>query len=284
MIPPMNTMRPVGSMGADTPLAVFSEKNQSLFSYFKQLFAQVTNPAIDPVREELVMSLMTFIGNPGNILSETPQNSSLIKLSHPILSNDDLNRLRYLDREGFRAATLPMGLRQELTKSQPAGLAIENYIKALCKGLLKIMSKMGISTLRSYRSAQVFEAIGLKSSLVEKYFPRTGSRIEGIGLDEIAAEANARHEQAFNKAPDVSAILPGGGHYRLRKDGERHLLNPESITLLQRAVRENDRRMYERYTKLINDQSEKLATCGECSGSKRPGLFLWMKWNPPRKS
>ncbi len=374
-----NGQEPVGSMGADTPLAVFSERNQSLFSYFKQLFAQVTNPAIDPVREELVMSLMTFIGNPGNILSETPQNSSLIKLSHPILSNDDLNRLRDFDREGFRAVTLPMGfpagssgrglemalehlgelcdealsrgcsililsdrnlpekttpipsllgvsavnqllvrkgvrtgsglvvetgearevmhmalllgygatavnpylafesiaamgLRQELTKSQHTGLAIENYIKALCKGLLKIMSKMGISTLRSYRSAQVFEAVGLKTSLVEKYFPRTGSRIEGIGLDEIAAEANARYDQALNNAPDASEILPSGGHYRLRTDGERHLLNPGSITLLQRAVRENDHRIYERYAELINDQSEKLCTLR--------GMFRFKKTRP----
>ena len=165
-----------------------------------------------------------------------------------------------------------MGLRRELTGTQPAGLAIENYIKALCKGLLKIMSKMGISTLRSYRSAQVFEAVGLKSSLVEKYFPRTGSRIEGIGLDEIAAEANARYEQAFNRAPDASEILPSGGHYRLRKDGERHLLNPESITLLQRAVRENDRLIYERYAELINDQSEKLATLR--------GMFRFKKTRP----
>ncbi len=358
---------PVGSMGADTPLAVFSEKNQLLFGYFKQLFAQVTNPAIDPVREELVMSLMTFIGNAGNILSETPQNSSLIKLSHPFLSNDDLNRIRDLDREGFRAATLPMGfpagssgkglemaleklgdqcdealaggcsililtdrdlpggmapipsllavsavnqwlvrkgvrtgsglivetgearevmhnalllgygatavnpylafesiaamvLRQELSRTQPTGLAVENYIKALCKGLLKIMSKMGISTLRSYRSAQVFEAVGLKSSLVEKYFPRTGSRIEGIGLNEIAFEANARYEQAHDRTPDAPEVLPGGGQYRLRTDGERHLLNPESITLLQRAVRENDPEVYGRYAALINEQSEKLST------------------------
>ena len=362
-----NGQEPVGSMGADTPLAVFSEKNQSLFSYFKQLFAQVTNPAIDPVREELVMSLMTFFGNPGNILSEVPQNSSLIKLSHPILSNDDLDLIRSLDRDGFKAVTLPMGfpagssgrglemameqlgdrcdealskgcsililsdkelsegmvpipsllgvsavnqflirkgvrtgsglivetgeareimhmalllgygatainpylafesiaameLRKELSKVQPPGLAIEKYIKALCKGLLKVMSKMGISTLRSYRSAQVFEAVGLKSDLVEKYFPRTESRIEGIGLDEIAAEANVRYENAFDSSPDVPVILPGGGHYRLRKDGERHLLTPEAITLLQRAVRENAPSLYEQYAQLINDQSEKQAT------------------------
>ncbi|MBW1949448.1 MAG: glutamate synthase large subunit [Deltaproteobacteria bacterium] len=369
ILEPMTTngQEPVGSMGADPPLAVLSERNQLLYNYFKQLFAQVTNPAIDPVREELVMSLMTFIGNPGNILTEVPQNSRLVKLKHPILSNDDLVRLRSLDVVGFRAKTLPMGfpkggggralksalekleqqcetairegfsllilsdrdlaedtvpvpallavsamnqrladkglrtsagliletgearevmhialllgygatavnpylafetiaamaIRNELGKPLGVGVALENYIKAICKGLLKIMSKMGISTLRSYRSAQVFEAVGLNSDVVETYFRGTGSRIEGIGLEEIAKEANDRYEAAHRNDPGAAGILPSGGFYRLRRDGERHQLNPETITLVQRAVRENDPQLYRRYAALINEQNRRIST------------------------
>ncbi len=358
---------PVGAMGADTPLAVFSDRNPLLYGYFKQLFAQVTNPAIDPVREELVMSLMTFIGNPGNILTELPGHSRLIKLVHPILSNEDLVRLRNLDVAGFRSRVVPMGfpaggsgsrlaaavealcdgceqalaegdsllvlsdrdlpegtapipallavsavnqhlarkgrrtsaglivetgearevmhmalllgygatavnpylafdtvaamdLRRELSRNPSVGVALENYIQALGKGLLKIMSKMGISTLRSYRSAQVFEAVGLNRSLVDRFFPGTASRVGGIGLEEIAREANARYEAAWDRSPGAPAVLPSGGQYRLRKDGERHLWTPESITALQRAVRTGDAEAYRSYAALINDQSERLFT------------------------
>jgi len=362
-----NGREPAGSMGMDTPLAIFSEKNQLLYNYFKQLFAQVTNPAIDPVREELVMSLMTFIGNPANILREVPQNGRLIKLFNPILSNEDLERLRNLKIKDFRAKTLSMGfpangsgkqlqlaieqmgeqseealaqgysllilsdrnlpktfapipallavsainqrltlkgvrtgtgfivetgeardvmhmalllgygatainpylafetiaamgLREELSKPLGVDVALENYVEAICKGLLKIMSKMGISTLRSYRSAQVFEAIGLNRAIVDKYFPGTSSRIAGIGLDEIAAEANERYNEAHNKAPDAPSILADGGYYRLRLDGERHQLTPESITLLQQAVRKNDPLLYSNYAELINNQTQKTST------------------------
>jgi len=358
---------PVGSMGADTPLAVLSEKNQLLYGYFKQLFAQVTNPAIDPVREELVMSLMTFIGNPGNILSEVPHNARLIKLPHPILSNEDLKRIRDLDVEGFRAKTLPIGFpaggsgktlsmaleklcmqvqeaikhrytllilsdrdlaedfapipallavsavnqflirnglrtsagliietgearevmhialllgygatavnpyvafdtvaamthRGELRKKLIVGIALEHYIKALCKGLLKIMSKMGISTLRSYRSGQVFQAIGLNSDVIDKYFVGTSSPIEGIGLNEIAAEASARYGKAHAKAPEPLKILPSGGHYRQRLDGERHLWTPDSIHTLQQAAKTNNSSLYRDYAELINNQAERLFT------------------------
>ncbi len=358
---------PVGSMGADTPLAVFSDKNPLLYSYFKQLFAQVTNPAIDPVREELVMSLMTFIGNPGNILTEVPGHSRLIKLLHPILSNDDLVRLQHLDMEGFRSQVLPIGfpeggsggglagaveelcdrseqavaagrsllilsdrdlpegavpipallavsavnqrlakkgvrtssgliietgearevmhmalllgygatavnpylafdtvaamdLRRELSRNLSVGVALENYIGALCKGLLKIMSKMGISTLRSYRGAQVFEAVGLNRSVVDRYFPGTASRIGGISLDEIAREAADRYDMAHDRSPARDVILPSGGQYRLRKDGERHLWTPESITTLHKAVRNRDSEAYRKYAGLINNQSERLFT------------------------
>lgn len=369
LLDPMASMgqEPVGSMGADTPLSVFSEKNQLLYSYFKQLFAQVTNPPIDPIREELVMSLMTFIGNPGNILSEIPQNSRLIKLRHPILSNEDLIRMRDLNIDGFHSTTLSMGftaggsggqldmavqqlcdqseralvrgnsvlilsdrdlpsdlapipallavsavnqrlirkgmrttagliletgearevmhmalllgygatavnpyvafdtvaamdLKKELSKTMVVGVALENYIKALCKGLLKIMSKMGIATLRSYRSAQVFEAIGLNSDLVNRYFVGTSSRIEGIGLDEIAVEANTRYEDAYNKAPGRPSILPSGGYYRFRLDGERHLWTPESITRLQEATGKNDYSLYREYADMINNQARSLST------------------------
>ena len=358
---------PVGAMGADTPLAVLSEKNQLLYSYFKQLFAQVTNPPIDPVREELVMTLMTFIGNPGNILSEIPRNSRLIKLRHPILSNEDLRRILHLDIEGFKPFRLPlsfpangsgksldfsiyqlckkseealrsgasliiltdrdvpennapipallavsavnrhlsqkgmrastglivetgearevmhmalllgygatainpyiafetvagMALRKELDAHIDVAKAIENYINALCKGILKIMSKMGISTLRSYRSAQVFEAIGLDGTLTDKYFPGTSSPIGGIGLDEIASEARARYDDAYDKTSNSRRILKSGGRYRFRNDGERHLWTPETISNLQQATRKNDRSLYKAYSDQINNQLTALST------------------------
>ncbi len=358
---------PVGSMGTDIPLAVLSEKNQLLYSYFKQLFAQVTNPPIDPVREELVMSLMTFIGNPGNFLAETPQNSRLIKLRHPILANEDLKRIKDLNINDFHSTTIPIGFpaggsgdvlgetielladkcekavsqgksllilsdrdlpenhsaipallavsainkrlvkkglrtsaglivetgearevmhvallmgygatavnpylafetiammaeQKQLSKDISAAVAIENYIKALCKGLLKIMSKMGISTLRSYRSAQVFQTIGVNSNVVEKYFTGTATGIEGIGLNEIALEANERYQDACNKEPGAPKILPAGGYYKFRINGERHLWTPESISSLQQATRNNDYTLYRKYAELINNQAEKLST------------------------
>lgn len=358
---------PIGSMGCDTPLAVLSEKPQLLYAYFKQMFAQVTNPPIDPVREELVMSLMTFMGNPANILTENPRHSRLIKLRHPILSNEDLGRIKSLNLKDFSIASLTMGffadnsasaletaiarLCRETEASINAGhsalilsdrdlpadmipipallavsavnqavvrmgrrtgsaiiletgeprevhhfalllgygatavnpylafdivadmagkellegrigvtQALENYIKSICKGLLKAMSKMGISTLRSYRSAQVFEAIGLNDSVIDHHFPGTASRVQGIGIVEIAAEANARHAAAFDRAPNTSRFLPSGGRYRYRKDGERHLWTPESITKLQAATRNNDARLYREYAKLINDQSRQAST------------------------
>ncbi len=358
---------PVGSMGADTPLAVFSEKNQLLYAYFKQLFAQVTNPAIDPVREELVMSLMTFIGNPGNILTEIPQNSRLIKLQHPILANEDLRRIKNLNVDGFRSKTLALGfgaegsaqalgmaidrlcaqslaaiqqgyaiiilsdrdlpedlipipalmatsavnrylanrglrtnsglivetgearevmhmalllgygatainpylafetiaalaIKKQLPRSVSVAFAIENYITALCKGLLKTMSKMGISTLRSYRSAQAFQAIGLDSEFVDRYFPGTASLVNGVGLDAVAKEAADRYQQALDRNPFTTKILPSGGHYKVRKDGERHLWTAEAISKLQQATRQNNYELFRQYTGLINDQSEKQFT------------------------
>ncbi len=358
---------PVGSMGADEPLAVLSERPQLLYWYFKQLFAQVTNPAIDSIREELVMSMMTFIGSPGNILDEGPQQARLVKLNHPILSDEDLARIRGLNIPDFASRTVSIGFpangsghdlataldhlcrqaeeavaagerililsdrdlpegtmpipallavsavnRHLLRNSRRAGVdiiietgearevmhvalllgygasainpylafeilvdlalrnrlsrdvgptgALESYTKALCKGLLKIMSKMGISTLRSYRSAQVFEAVGLNSDMVLRYFDGTASPIEGIGLDEIAAEAGARHQASCEAEETTPPLLPSGGHYRYRKDGERHLWTPEAIHYLQQATRHNDYTFYQRYAALINDQERHQST------------------------
>jgi len=365
----VDSAEPVGSMGADQPLAVLSEKPQLLFWYFKQHFAQVTNPAIDPHREELVMSLMTFIGCADNLLTESPRHAHLVKLSHPILSNEDLTRLCSLDEKGFRSARLKMqfpaggdgrvlaealdqlcalareqvetghGLLVLSDRNLDPGMApipsllavaavnrhlvshrlrtgigilvesaearevmhmalllgygasavnpylafetvasmaengrlgkmispqkaMENYVKALCKGILKIMSKIGISTLRSYRSGQVFEAVGLSDELINRYFEGTSSRIQGLGLDEIAEEVNLRYRQSLPESfqSDNSRLLPSGGHYAYRRDGERHLWTPQAISLLQHAVQSNNYEQYRQYAELINNQSEKQST------------------------
>lgn len=370
----------IGSMGNDAPLAVFSEKTQLLYNYFRQLFAQVTNPAIDPIREELVMSLMTFIGNQANILSEVPQNSRLIKLRHPVLSNEDLYRIQNLNLPDFSTHTLKIafpagGKGKELERSleslcaqaenavrkgrnllilsdrhlaesgemavpvllavsavnqhlvakglrtdtgliletgearevmhlalllgfgatavnpylafetvvamankdemdMPMGItqAMENYTHALCGGLLKIMSKMGISTLRSYRGAQVFEALGISRELAEKYFGGVLSRIGGIGLEEIAAEANARYALAHNAPAGRHLFLPSGGNYQFRADGERHMWTPESISKLQQATRTNNYPLFKEFSKLIDDQAEHLFTIR--------GMFRFKKSRP----
>lgn len=363
-----NGQEPVGSMGSDQPLAVFSEKSQLLYWYFKQLFAQVTNPPIDPIREELVMSLMTFLGIHDNFLAETPEQARLVKLRYPVISNEDLGRIRDLKLDDFKSCTLKMGFdaleadqnpketltaaldslcaaaeqavkdgnriiilsdkdmsdkyaaipallavsavnqhltkrslrtscgiiletaearetmhmavllgygatainpylafetvadlsrRGELTVATGVTAAIENYIHSMTKGLLKIMSRMGISTLRSYRNAQVFEIVGLSDEVVNTYFNGTASRIGGIGLKEIAMEALMRWK---NYIQSESPELPVGGQYRYRKDGERHLWTPSSISDLQRSTREGDYERYKKYAAQINDQSEKQST------------------------
>jgi glutamate synthase domain-containing protein 1/glutamate synthase domain-containing protein 2 len=358
---------PVGSMGIDTPLACLSDKPQLLFNYFKQFFAQVTNPAIDPIREEMVMSLATFIGCERNILDETPQHCHTLKLEYPILTNTDFEKLRRVSWRDFLATTLPIFFRvdggereleraldelcrraslaiksgytllilsdrgiekeyapipsllaltavhnhliREKTRTQVAlivesgeprevmhfalllgygasainpylaietiedmhrrGLlaekvtlpgAIDNYKKAVNKGLLKVLSKMGISTLQSYQGAQAFEAIGLNKSLVDKYFTGTSSRIEGVGLNVLAQEVKARHDSAFSPITDTETTLEMGGRYHYRAQGEYHLFNPDTIRLLQRAVREEDAGTYREYAGLINDQSSRLCT------------------------
>ncbi len=358
---------PVGSMGTDTPLACLSDRPQPLFNYFKQLFAQVTNPPIDPIREELVMSLISYIGTERNILDESPENCHTLKLQHPILSNRDLEKLRRVSSGDLLATTLPalfraadgeaglkhalddLGSRaslavnsgysllilsdrgvdssyapipsllamaavhnrlvREKTRTQVAliiesgeprevmhfalligygasainpYLAIEtlhdmkrrgllphnvtanhaekNYIKAINKALLKTFSKMGISTLQSYRGAQVFEAVGLNQSLVDAYFPGTTSRVEGVGLDVLAREAQLKHAYAFQPLTDSETELHVGGHYQYRIDGEFHLINPQTISKLQHAVRQNSFGTFQEFTDLIDDQSRNLCT------------------------
>ena len=358
---------PVGSMGTDTPLACLSDKPQPLFNYFKQLFAQVTNPPIDPIREEMVMSLISYIGTERNILDETPQHCHTLKLPHPILTNTHLEKLRRVSRGDFLATTLPMlfaseegakGLARALdqlcrraslaiksgytllilsdrgidpdyapipsllalaavhnhlvreeTRTQVAliiesgeprevmhfalligygasavnpYLAIEtledmvkrglltppitfekallNFKKSINKGLLKTFSKMGISTLQSYRGAQVFEAIGLNRDLVEKYFTGTVSRVEGVGLDVLAQEAILKHRHAFFPVTDSDTELAVGGNYQYRERGEYHLFNPLTISKLQHAVAQQNPQTFKEYTDLIDHKNRQLCT------------------------
>jgi glutamate synthase (NADPH/NADH) large chain len=360
-----NGEEPVGSMGTDTPLACLSDRPQPLFNYFKQLFAQVTNPPIDPIREELVMSLTSYVGTERNILAETPQHCHTLKLPHPILTNFDLEKLRRLSWGDFLATTLSMLYRvdggaveleraveglcrraslaikngytmlilsdrgaepeyaaipsllalsavhhhliREGTRTQVALIvesgeprevmhfslligygasavnpylaiesledlcrtgrleigfekALKNYIKAVNKGLLKVFSKMGISTLQSYRGAQVFEAIGLNKQVVDRYFTGTASRIEGVGLDVLAEEAKRKHEFAFLPVTESGLDLEPGGNYQHRVQGEYHLVNPLTISKLQHAVRQESHATYKEYSDLINNQSRQLCT------------------------
>ena len=363
----VNGEEPIGSMGVDTPLACLSDKPQPLFNYFKQLFAQVTNPPIDPIREEMVMSLVSYIGREGNILAETPEHCHTLKLPHPIVTNRDLEKLRRVSQGDFLATTLPAlfpvadgekGLERALDGvcrraslaiqsgytililsdrgvdqayapipslltltavhnhliregsrtqvaliiesgeprevmhyalligygasainpylaietmedlarrgSLPDGLtfdkALYHYIKAINKGLLKVFSKMGISTLQSYRGAQVFEAIGLNGALVSKYFTGTASRIEGVGLEVLAREAIMKHSFAFQPITEADTELAVGGSYAYRVRGESHLLNPVTISKMQHAVRQNSFATFQEYTDTIDAQNRELCT------------------------
>lgn len=369
LLKPMATdgKEPVGSMGADTPLAILSDQPQHLSSYFKQLFAQVTNPPIDPIRERMVMSLATFIGNNGNLLDEDPLHCHTVALPHPVLTNYELEKLRSIDTGVFQAKTLqcyfkadgsPGSLQKGLERlcryavdavndgfevlilsdraidSEHAaipsllataavhhhlirkglrgavGIVVEagdvwevhhfacligygatainpylamstirdmklagkietpldteglkkNYIKAVNGGLLKVFSKMGISTLQSYQGAQIFEIIGLNKAVVEKYFTGTTSRIEGMGLDEIAREILVKHHMAFPEKEIPVQQLTAGGIYQWKRKGEFHLFNPQTIHLLQHSTRMGDYSIFKKYTKLVNDQSLKAAT------------------------
>jgi len=376
IIAPMvdNSQEPVGSMGNDTPPAVLSERPQLLFNYFKQLFAQVTNPPIDPYRENLVMSLMSFVGKERNLLAETPEHCHQLKLSHPILTNDDIDMLRSSPIKDFRVCTVPIlfdalagtgtleraleelyrqveeridegyslvilsdrgisreraaipsllaiaGVHHHLVrrgKRHLSGLvietgearevhhfatlvgygasginpylvfeslgdlqelrlisaeltiqeAIEHYITAVKKGLLKVMSKMGISTIRSYRGAQIFEAVGLGKELVERCFTGTPSLIGGIGIDAVEADRLAIHAEAFEPPAfspqarlSAGYALPSGGLYSQRCSSEKHLFSPEAIALLQKATREGDYQVFKQYSRVVNDTGRNLCT------------------------
>jgi glutamate synthase domain-containing protein 2/glutamate synthase domain-containing protein 3 len=352
-------------MGSDMPLAVLSDQPQPLYNYFKQLFAQVTNPPIDPIREELVMSLEGFLGRQGNLCAETAAHCELIKFKQPIFSNEDVEKLRSIDKNGFRTKTLSIlfdarkgslkkalrdlcaqasssiqegynliilsdrgvGFEQaaipsllavgavhhhlvrETTRMQTsiivetgdakevmhfalllgyganainpylaydtlkdlyarreAFLGLEpqqiivNYIEAIDKGLLKIFSKMGISTLQSYCGAQIFEALGLGKEVIDDYFTGTVSRVAGIDVATIQKEALLRHRRGFPERQSGPAILPVGGWYQFRKDGEYHLWNPDTITVLQEAVRNQDYEKFKKFTNLIDNQEGHLTT------------------------
>ena len=362
-----NGIEPLGSMGNDTPLAVLSDRPQLLYNYFKQLFAQVTNPPIDAIREELVTSTEVMIGSEQNLLEPRPENCRQIKIKTPILTNEELEKLRHLNRLYFRTVTLPIlynpaedgsgmeraldelyaradeiiandeanililsdrgidknhapiplllavsGLHHHLirqgTRTQ-IGMVLESgeprevhhfalllsygavainpylayvsieqmikqglltgidyheaahqYTKAIVKGVVKVISKMGISTIQSYCGAQIFEAVGLSQEFVDKYFTWTPSRIGGVGIVEISREAFLRHRHAFPDRPINGRTLEAGGQYQWREDGEYHLFNPETIYQLQQACWNNDYSLFQKYSNLINDQSSRLGT------------------------
>ncbi len=364
----INGQEPIGSMGNDASLAVLSKRPRLLFDYFKQRFAQVTNPPIDPLREGLVMSLMQFTGKKRNVLEETPEHCRQLKIPHPILTNEDIERLRNVKRDDFKVATvdalfsldgnptrelekgidhmvndaadairegasiivisdknfdennapipsllavsamhhglIEKGLRCEagliLESGEPREVMhfcllcgfgvnainpylafealdelkrqgdipeslepsdiVSNYIAAVKKGILKTMSKMGISTLRSYNGAQLFEAVGLNQKVIRNYFTETPSRIEGVGLEQIAEDAVDRHKNGFTDRPLGALDLDYGGDYKYRANGENHLWTPLAVAKLQHAVRSYDKKSYEEFAEEANNQSKKLCT------------------------
>ena len=357
----------LGSMGIDTPLAVLSDRPQLISNYFKQLFAQVTNPPLDGIREEIVTDISLNLGKDRNIFSITNRQCRKLRIQNPVISNADLEKIRNINIESFKTETIEIlypkakglngledaldaiivqiekalerktniiilsdrGVNQEfapipallacsfvnhqlnrlrkrsyfdiiIESAEPrephhfatlfgygaSGInpymvneiirtqvkdgfitgideqeAVDNFNKAIGKGILKVMNKIGISTLHSYRGSQIFEIVGFNSQFVEKYFPYTASRIEGIGLYEIEKEIDQRYKQAYpdNKI-DKNLGLNVGGEYRWRRNGERHLFNPTSVSKLQQAVRLSDQASYDIYAKSINEQSESLMT------------------------
>jgi len=369
VITPMaqNANEALGSMGTDTPLAVLSDRPQLISNYFKQLFAQVTNPPLDGIRENIVTDISLNLGKDRNIFSITDRQCRKLRIQNPVISNADLEKIRTIDIESFKAETIKIlypkagglngledalnniitqvekaldlkkniiilsdrGVCQEMApipallacsyvnhqlnrlrkrsyfdiiieSAEPrephhfatlfgygasainpymvneiirmqvkegfiTGIseqkAVDNFNKAIGKGILKIMNKIGISTLHSYRGSQIFEIVGFNSQFVEKYFPYTTSRIEGIGLYEIEKEIHERYKQAYpNNTIDKKLGLNIGGDYRWRRNGERHLFNPTTVAKLQQAVRLSDQASYDIYAKTINEQAENLMT------------------------
>ena len=357
---------PIGSMGTDTALAVLSDRSRLLYDYFKQLFAQVTNPPLDAIREELVTDMGSTLGAEGNLLAPDAYSCHHIRVDAPVISNGELAKLRAVDDPAFRSTTLSMlfdpsegatGLRRTMEELRQAASdavadgatllilsdrgvdrnhapvpallatagvhhhlvregtrtrcslivetgearechhmalligygaavispylafetieelladgevqeidleqAIAHYVKACTKGVLKVMSKMGISTLQSYRGAQIFEAVGLDKAFVDECFTWTASRIGGIGIDTVADEVTRRHAQAFAGRSREDDELETGGEYQWRRDGEYHLFNPETVFRLQHATRSGQEQIYREYASLVNDQNRKRAT------------------------
>lgn len=361
----INGEEAIGSMGTDAALAVLSEKPQLLFRYFKQLFAQVTNPPIDPIREELVMELTTYVGPEQNLLAETPQHAHRLELEHPLISNSQMEKIRHIAKGHFKSITIPLlfdpftrhsmrerldqiceeaveavrsgisliilsdkgtdrnnaaipcllatsGVHHALLRAglrTKTGLVVEsgeprevhhfallcgyganainpyvayetlaymmekkfipeglnyntvkkNYVKAVSKGLYKIFSKMGISTLQSYCGAQIFEAVGLDTEIVDKYFTGTPTKIDGISLEILEKETIKRHLVALDPQIDQS-MLDSGGLYHYRRDGESHLWNPLTISKLQLSTKSGNFKTYKEYADLINNQDKKRVT------------------------
>ena len=373
--------QPIGAMGNDTPLAVLSDRPQLLYNYFKQLFAQVTNPPIDPIREELVTATDTFLGSEGDLVNPGPESCRMLKLESPLVDNRKIEQIRAMRETGFKSATLPIhfqpdvgyldpghhglhepkitgkglesaleslferadtaindginllilsdrgvdaqnapipalmavsglhhhlirqGTRTKVSIILESGeprevhhfalllgygcdvinpwLALEsvrdlsddkeiniedrekaaaNFLKANLKGVVKTMSKMGISTIASYRGAQIFEAVGLQHELVEHYFTKTASRVEGIDIETISKEVFLRHSKAFDTRYDGQPVLDAGGVYGWRKDGERHLFNPVTVHTLQKATRLGSYKIFKEYSDAVNNQMQEFYT------------------------
>ena len=359
---------PIGSMGNDTPLAVLSDRPQLLANYFKQLFAQVTNPPLDAIREEIITSMITTIGSEGNLLDAKPEQCRLLRLETPVITNAECARIKALNQAGLVAKTISLlfpaaegaagmrkrldAIRDEASRAVAGGATIivlsdrgicrekttvpvllasggvhhhlvregsrtrcglvvetgearevqhfalltgygagavnpylafatidqmqaermisaeypreklhKNFVKAASKGLLKVMSKMGISTQQSYRGAQIFEAVGLEQGLVDEFFTRTPSRIGGIGLEGVAEESFNRHEHAWPKTSVPQTLeLDVGGRYQWRRKGEAHMLSPDVVSTLQRSTQINSRAEFKKYQQLIDEQQAKLLT------------------------
>lgn len=371
---------PIGSMGSDTPIAVLSERPQLIYNYFQQLFAQVTNPPLDGIREELITDISLTLGSDDNLFTITEKHCRKLKIQNPVISKEDLDKIKNYDASpDYKVISIPMlydidrglnGLEDALesildqaskaideeaniiilsdrnTNAEQAPIpallacsfvnsglqrmgkrsklsiiiesaeprevhhftllfgfgasainpylvneiigeqieenditeysfedAIQNYNKAIGKGILKVMNKIGISTLNSYRGSQLFECIGISTKVVDKYFPNTPTRIQGIGLYEIEKEISKRHQKAYSKKEIAANLdLEIGGEYRWRREGEKHMFNPLSIAKLQKAVRNNEPNTYKEFSKMVNEQSKNLMTIR--------GLFEFSNYDP----
>ena len=379
IISPMATeaKESIGAMGNDTPLAVLSDRPQLIYNYFKQLFAQVTNPPLDGIREEIITDTSLTIGNDVNIFEICPEQCKKMFIKNPVISNEDLDKIKYIEHKDFKTTSIEVlykindgikGIKKSLNEiilkvsealqngvniiilsdrgasihkapipmllacshvhhglkkikkrskfdiiiesAEPrephhfsllfgygasainpymvneiiqwqvknniikinSNKAIDNFNKAIAKGIIKIMNKIGISTLHSYRGAQIFEALGLNQNFINKFFSETPTRIEGIGLKEIENEISKRHKKTYNEKTIDGLSLEIGGEYRWRRNGEEHLFNPLTISKLQQSVRQSSYKSYEVYSKMINNQNEKLMTLR--------GLFEFKNYTP----